>query len=57
MDDSEDFKLREKKAGQFAEEYKAEYWSTSSRTGIAFTHNATVFITEQLNIEHDPVQV
>jgi small GTP-binding protein len=33
MDDSEEFSLREKRAAQFAEDFEAEYWSTSSRTG------------------------
>ena len=33
VDDSEDFKKRERRAQQFAEDFQAEYWSTSSRTG------------------------
>lgn len=33
LDDSEEFKKGGKRAAQFAEDFKAEYWSTSSRTG------------------------
>lgn len=33
MDDSEEFQKKEKSAAQYAEDFKAEYWSTSSKTG------------------------
>jgi small GTP-binding protein len=33
VDDVEEYKVKEKRAAQFAESFEAEYWSTSSRTG------------------------
>lgn len=36
LDDSEEFKKGGKRAAQFAEDFKAEYWSTSSRTGTYY---------------------
>lgn len=34
MEDGEELKKREKSAAKYAEDFKAEYWSTSSKTGI-----------------------
>lgn len=33
MEDAEELKKREKSAAKYAEDFKAEYWSTSSKTG------------------------
>lgn len=37
MEDGEELKKREKSAAKYAEDFKAEYWSTSSKTGNIYS--------------------